>query len=360
MAARAILPVGKLPAEVLARLLAGHPPLDPRIIVGPRVGEDAAVLDMGDRYLVAKTDPITFAADAIGWYAVHVNANDIACAGGTPRWFLMALLLPEGSATASLAEAVFDQVREACREMGAELVGGHTEITAGLDRPILVGSMLGEVAKDRLVQTGGARPGDILLLTKGIAVEGTALLARERPEALRAAGVEAAVLGRAREFLRRPGISVLPEARVIAAAARPHALHDPTEGGLATGLHEMAAAAGVGLRVDREAIPVLPECTAICAALGLDPLGTLASGALLVAAPPAEAEHLQAALAAAAIPCARIGEVLPAGEGCTLYGEEPPRPLPTFARDEIARVFEAPPGPAHPPHPHQTSSHQID
>ncbi len=344
MAARAILPVGKLPAEVLARLLAAHPPADPRIIVGPRLGEDAAVLDMGDRYLVAKTDPITFAADAIGWYAVHINANDVACAGGAPRWFLMALLLPEGAATAALAEAIFDQVQEACREVGAELVGGHTEITVGLDRPILVGSMLGEVAKDRLVQTRGARPGDTLLLTKGIALEGTALLARERLEVLRAAGVEAAVLARAREFLRRPGVSVLPEARVIAAAGRPHALHDPTEGGLATGLHELAAAAGVGLRVHRGAIPVFPECAAICAALGLNPLGTLASGALLVAAPPGEAERLQAALAAAAIPCARIGEVLPAGEGCTLWEDGRPRPLPTFARDEIARVLEASPG----------------
>src|SRR5574341_2554808 len=141
---RAVLPVGKLPAPVLARLLASHPVADPRIIVGPRVGEDAAVLDMGDRYLVAKTDPSTFAAEAIGWYAVHINANDVACAGGAPRWFLMSLLLPEGGATADLAEAIFEQVRAACREVGAELVGGHTEITAGLDRPILVGSMLGE------------------------------------------------------------------------------------------------------------------------------------------------------------------------------------------------------------------------
>jgi hydrogenase expression/formation protein HypE len=339
---RAVLPVGKLPAEVLARLLAAHPPADPRIIVGPRVGEDAAVLDMGDRYLVAKSDPITFAADEIGWYAVHVNANDVACAGGAPRWFLMTLLLPEGSATADAAEAVFDQVRGACRELGAELVGGHTEITAGLDRPILVGCMLGEVGKAGLVQTAGARPGDALLLTKGIAIEGMAVLARECPEVLRAAGVDPAVLARARAFLRRPGISVVPEARLAAASGGLHALHDPTEGGLATGLHEVAEAAGVGLRVDAGAVPVLPECAAICRALGLDPLGTLASGALLIAAPPADADRIAAALAAAGIPCARIGEVLPAGAGRTLVVDGRARPLPTFARDELARVFEAP------------------
>ncbi len=345
----AILPVGKLPADVLARLLAACPPSDPRVIVGPRVGEDAAVLDMGDRYLVAKSDPITFAAEEIGWYAVHVNANDVACAGGAPRWFLMTLLLPEGAATAAMAEAVFDQVRGACREVGAELVGGHTEISAGLDRPILVGAMLGEVAKASLVQTAGARPGDRLLLTKGIAMEGMAVLARERAGALRAAGVSEAVVRRAREFLRRPGISVLPEARLAVAAGPAHALHDPTEGGLATGLHELAEAAGVGLRVERGAIPVLPECAAICAALGLDPLGTLASGALLIAAPPAEAFRIAAALAAAGISCAPIGEVLPAGAGRTLVADGRPRPLPVFPRDEIARFFEAPPGPGAPP-----------
>jgi len=338
---RVILPVGKLPAGVLARLLAKHVPADPRVVVGPKVGEDVAVLDMGDRYLVAKSDPITFAADAIGWYAVHVNANDVACAGAAPRWFLMTLLLPEGRATAGLAEAVFDQVRDACREVGAELVGGHTEITAGLDRPLLVGSMLGEVARDRLVQTAGARPGDRLLLTKGIAVEGMAVLARERPEALRAAGVDQSTLARARDFLRRPGISVVPDARVATAAGRPHALHDPTEGGLATGLHELAEAAGVGVRVHREAIPVLSECAAICAALRLDPLGVLASGALLIAAPPAEADRMAAALAAAGIACATIGEALPAGEGRWLVAGGRAAPLPAFPRDEVARFFEA-------------------
>jgi len=150
------------------------------------------------------------------------------------------------------------------------------------------------------------------------------------------------VVQRAGAFLRRPGISVVPEARVATAAGRVHALHDPTEGGLATGLHELAEAAGVGLRVDRDAIPVLPECAAMCAALGLDPLGTLASGALLIAAPPAEADRIAGALAAAGIPCARIGEVLPAGAGRTLVAGGRPRPLPTFPRDEIARVFETP------------------
>ena len=176
----AAFPLGKLPADVLARLLENIQPADPRVIVGPGIGLDAAVIDMGDRLLVAKSDPITFATDSIGWYAVQVNANDIATTGATARWFLATLLLPESHADAAMAESIFSQIHSACAAISVSLVGGHTEITYGLDRPIVVGAMLGEVTRDRLVRPSGAQPGDALLLTKGIAVEGTAIIARER------------------------------------------------------------------------------------------------------------------------------------------------------------------------------------
>src|SRR5512136_3108998 len=170
--------VGKPPLAVLERLFRQCGVRDPRVIVGPRVGEDAAVVDLGDRYLVAKVDPITFVAEEIGWYAVHVNANDLAVRGAKPAWFLMTLLLPEAQAEESLLADIFTQVRDACGAVGASLVGGHTEVTSGLDRPILAGTMLGEVEKDRLVTTAGARVGDTVLLSKGIAIEGTSILAR--------------------------------------------------------------------------------------------------------------------------------------------------------------------------------------
>src|SRR3990167_1368418 len=166
------LPVGKVRAETLRRLFARYVPKGERVVVGPRGGEAPAVLDMGDRYLVATTDPITFATDEMGRYAVHVNANDLAVRGALPRWFLATLLLPEGQTTESSVEGLFAEIAEACGEIGVSLVGGHTEITAGLDRPIVVGAMLGEVAKDRLVTTAGARSGDRVLLTKGVPLEG--------------------------------------------------------------------------------------------------------------------------------------------------------------------------------------------
>jgi len=331
-------PLGKLPADVLARLLATVTLKDPRVIQGPGIGLDAAVIDMGDRLLVAKTDPITFATDSIGWYAVQVNANDIATTGAAPHWFMATLLLPESRADETMAEHIFSQIHGACAAIGVSLVGGHTEITYGLDRPIVVGAMLGEVAREGLVTPSGARPGDIILLTKGIAVEGTAILAREKSQEL--TGFDTAFLKRCRGFLVEPGISVVRDAAIAISAGRVHAMHDPTEGGLATGLHEMAQTSGIGLMIEAEAVPIYPETAALCRAAGLDPWGLIASGALLLAVQADDAGKIISALEAQGVRAAAIGQATEAAHGvllCTLEGR---RNLPRFERDEIARLFE--------------------
>ena len=336
-----LLPIGKLPGDLLQAVLDKHASHDPRVIVGPRVGEDAAVIDLGDRYLVATADPITFATDDLGWYALHVNANDIVVRGATPRWFLATLLLPQGRTDDEGVRALFGQLAEACEALEVALVGGHTEITHGIDRPIVAGTMLGEVAKDKLVTTAGARVGDAIVLTKGVPLEGAAIIAREKEAELRTRGVPIATIRRARNFLRSPGISVRPEAELACELASVHAMHDPTEGGLATALHELAAAAGVGLRIDRDRIMVLPEGRALCEAFGLDPLGTIASGALLMTLAPAEAGVVIHALAREAIDCHFIGQIVPPEQGVTLVDGTRQWPLPVFARDEIAKLFEA-------------------
>ncbi len=328
-------PLGKLPAHDLERLLARYAsPVDPRLIQGPGLGRDAAVIDWGERYLVTKSDPITFATDAIGWYAVHVNANDIACLGATPRWFVATLLLPEKGATPELVESLFAQLAEACAGLHVLLIGGHTEVTAGLDRPLVIGTMLGEVTPEALVRSDGAQVGDVLLLTKGIAVEGTALLARESYGRLRDQ-VDAALLARVRTWLHQPGISVVRDAQIATQAGRVHAMHDITEGGFATGIRELVGAAGRGTCLNSP-LPVLPETQTLCAACGLDPLGLIASGALLLAVAPEDAPAIQAALRAADIAVWAIGTVT--AEPDVRYADG--RPLPTFARDEIARWFE--------------------
>jgi hydrogenase maturation factor len=333
------LPIGKLRADTLQAIFDKHQFKDPRVVVGPRVGEDAAVIDMGDRYLVATSDPITFASAEVGWYALHVNANDIAVRGARPRWFLATLLLPAGATTDASVDALFAELHAACDELEVTLVGGHTEITHGLDRPIIAGTMLGEVEKDRLVTTGGARVGDAVVMTKGVPLEGAAIIAREKEAELRALGISPAVIRRARGFLKTPGLSVRPEAEIACELTTVHAMHDPTEGGIATALVELADAAGVGLRIDRDRIMVLPEGKALCAAFGLDPLGTIASGALLMTLTPADAGIVIHALARESIDCHFIGQVVPREQGVTLVSGSRQEPMPVFPQDEITRLF---------------------
>ncbi len=333
------LPVGKLRASFLQALFDRHPVKDARVLIGPRVGEDAAVIDLGDRCLVATADPITFATDDAAWYALQVNANDIAVRGARPRWFLATLLLPEATTTEASVTTMFERLTEACEELGVTLVGGHTEVTHGLDRPIVAGTMLGEVEKDRLVTTGGAQIGDAIVMTKGIPLEGAAIIAREREAALLERGVRPAVIRKAKHFVRSPGLSVVPEAEIACELARVHAMHDPTEGGLAGALWELAEAADVGLRIDADRIVTLPEGVEVCRAFGLDPLGTLASGCLLMTLAPADAGIVIHALARESIDCHHIGQVVAKAKGVMLVEGNAERPLPVFPQDEITRLF---------------------
>jgi len=339
MSGSRFLPAGKLRPAFLQAVLARHTPKDPRVVVGPRVGEDAAVLDMGDRFLVATSDPITFATEDLAWYALQVNANDIAVRGARPQWFLATLLLPEGRMDEDTVARLFEELAVACEELDVALVGGHTEVTHGLDRPIVVGTMLGEVAKDKLVTTGGAQVGDAVVLTKGVPLEGAAIIAREKEGELRARGIRPTVIARAKAFLRQPGLSVLPEAEIACELASVHAMHDPTEGGVATALHELAAAAGVGLRIDRTRITIVPEGAELCRAFGLDPLGTIASGALLMTLSPAEAGMVIHALAREGIDSHYIGQVVSRELGLWLVDGSHQEPLPIFEQDEITKIF---------------------
>jgi hydrogenase expression/formation protein HypE len=330
-------PAGKLPAEDLAKLLIRYTQDDGRVIVRPGIGRDAAVISFADRYLVAKTDPITFATDQIGWYAVHVNANDVAVMGGNPRWFLATLLLPEGKTGPNEVEAIFAQIAMACQQLGVVLCGGHTEITCGLKRPMVVGQMLGEVERTKLIIPDKARPGDDILLTKGIAIEGTALIARERAELKEHFSED--WVKRCQNLLRVPGISVVREARIANGVAEVHAMHDPTEGGLATGLHELAAAARVGMMVEMEKILILPETALLCQQLKLEPLGLIASGALLIVAQEGDSTKIIAALQAEGIPAAVIGKIWESEKGVKLRQQGKVDDLPFFHRDEVARLF---------------------
>ena len=332
------LPVGKLPGALLERLIGRYGTTDPDVLVGPGLGRDAAAIAFGERALVVKSDPITFATTRAATYLVDVNANDLACLGARPRWMLVTSLLPAGKTTAEDVEEHFRELQAVCEARGIAVVGGHCEVTIGLDRPILVGTLFGDVATDRLLRPGGARPGDRLLLTKALAIEGTALLAREAGARLRPL-LGDALVERAAYLLTEPGISVVADARLLLSVGGVTALHDPTEGGLATGVRELAGAAGHTAVLERDALPVLPETAAIAGVLGLDPLGLLASGSLLASVAPDPTDHLVAAGRAAGLPVTSIGEVTAAHLGFRMVADGRATPLPEFASDEVTRVL---------------------
>lgn len=333
------LPAGKLPGWLLHKILP-RSASDPSVIVGPGLGRDAAAIAVGDRVIVAKNDPITFASENGFAHLVEVNANDVACMGATPRWLLVTGLLPHGVTPADVLNQ-FAELRETCRQRSVELVGGHTEIVMGLERPILIGMMLGETSPDELLKPGQAQPGDVLLLTKGLAIEGTALLARERADELRTRIGDEAVHAASR-LLHQPGISVVAEAEIARHAGGVTALHDPTEGGLATAVRELATVSGAGVELDLDAVPILPETRAIADALGLDPLGMLASGSLLIAARPDAVSRIARDVEVAGIPISIVGLLTDDPDDISVISAGDRRPLTEFAVDEVARLLSTP------------------
>lgn len=311
-----VIPPGKLPTPLLARLLAQVGGQASGVRLGPAVGEDACALDVGAASsLVVATDPITFAGASPSRSAVLVNANDVAATGARPRWFLATLLLPPESREGEV-ERLFAEMQAALETVGAVAVGGHTEVTDAVRRPVVVGQMLG--LAERVVPTGGLRPGDVLLQVGPAPVEGAAILASRLPG------------GAAPED---PEISVV-EPALLAAELGAVAMHDPTEGGLAGALGEMALASGTALRVDRAAVLWSAPGLEICRALGADPWATLASGTLLAGFPPDQADQAAAHLRAAGHQVAPIAVAQP-GTG---VHDHQGVPIPWPARDEVARL----------------------
>lgn len=326
--APAPLPPGKLAPELLERLIATR--LPPEVRLGPRIGEDACAIGVEAGTLVAATDPITLTGSGVGAHAVVINANDVAVTGARPRWFLACVLLPEGS-TASDAEALFAGMRRALDSVGASLVGGHTEVTGAVRQPLVVGQMLG-MAEGRTVPTGGLRPGDAVVQIGPAPVEGAAVLADLLPPE-RLAPVSGRTLEAARAALETPGISVV-EPALAAARAEAAALHDPTEGGLSAGLHEMSDASGVAIVLDPDRIAWFDPGVALCDAAGLDPWGTLASGTLLAGFTPDRLDAALRALAHAGHDATVIGRA-EAGSGVAFADGGP---LPRYERDELSRL----------------------
>ncbi len=333
------LPAGKLPNELLRQFLAECCAGDPCLLLAPAIGEDVAALSVvGEEVLVLKSDPVTFATDSAGYYAVAINVNDIATAGATPRWLLASLLFPVGTNAAEIRLTMRELHHAACTQ-DLILCGGHTEVTDAVTRPVVAAQVAGTVAKDRLIDKRDMAKGDALMMTKRLAIEGTSIIAREFAHKLKEAGMGSAEIERCRSFLADPGISVLTEARISAQCGQVTAMHDITEGGLATALQELSEAGNHRLRVVTDRIPVYEETNRICGLLGLDPLGLISSGSLLITCAPSMAARLMGDLRAAGIDVTALGEVLDQGVGIEAVQEDGrPVPWPQFDTDEIARL----------------------
>jgi hydrogenase maturation factor len=330
------LRTGKLPPELLKRMLKHKGAPDKRVLLGPKVGEDAALVKLGPYTLVLKTDPVTYASDMVGWYAVNVNANDVATRGAEPAWFQAAVLLPEGS-DEKLVEDIFKQISKAAKSLGVAVTGGHTEITPGIDRPIVVGDMHGVLVGSTPVLTSAAEAGDALVLTKGAGIEGTALIAREKRKDLLEV-FDRRFVDRAAKYLLDPGLSVVPEART-ALRFGVHSMHDPTEGGVSMGVREMAEASGKSFDLWADEIPVGPETNRICAHYGIDPLGLLGSGALLATFKHEDAEAYVSALEKNGIRAGIVGEVTGKKGASKLIRGGRSTQLCSSERDEVLKVL---------------------
>jgi hydrogenase expression/formation protein HypE len=323
---------GKLPTDVLARLLR-HTSRSPLLTVGAAPGEDAAVAP-GAPTIVITADPITFTDERIGAYVVAVNANDIVAMGGRPAYLTTTILLAPGATEEDL-ERIFSDIADACGRAGILWVGGHTEVTPLVSRTVVCGQAVGFLSREPL-QTGGARPGDRLCMSKWVGLEGTTTIARQKPAACRdILGAErfSAVLG----WLDDPGISIVEEGKALEGLALSSG-HDPTEGGVAMGIQEICRRSGTGAVVVGESLPIREETRLLCRHFGMDPLGLLSSGVFLFTAAPAASDRACAVLGEHGIPAAIIGTITGPGTGVWLEENGRRQPLAFSEQDEIVKL----------------------
>lgn len=301
------LPFGKIPVNILREVVFKNLGVKRKeVVLGPTAGYDGAVIEVGNSSLIVSMDPITGAIERIGWLAVNINANDIATFGVEPAFFFSCILLPE-KADRQAIEAICVQMDTAAKELGMAIVGGHCEVTPELTNPIVVGCAMGLTEKGNYVTAGGAKPGDKLILTKSAGIEGTAILAADREEQLKKV-LKPTMLRNAKKFYNN--ISVVKDALTAFKTGGVTAMHDPTEGGVSGGIHEMADASNLGVKIFEEKIHVQPETSKICEFFHIDPLQLISSGALLISAKPEFADKIIGELEQKQIHASMIGEFL--------------------------------------------------
>ena len=299
------LPFGKIPIDILKEIVFNNLGVKrEEVTLGPSVGLDGAVIEIGDKSLVVSMDPLTGATERLGLLAVNINANDIATFGVKPSFFSSCILLPKNSDKKTI-ETICSQIDEAARDLGMAVTGGHCEVTPRLENPIVVGCAMGVADKGSYVTAAEARPKDKLIMTKSAGMEGTAILASDKEEKVKEK-IRGSVLNQAKGFFSQ--ISIVREAIIAFQTGGVNAMHDPTEGGVFGGIHEMADASSLGVRILEENISIRLETIRICKLFQIDPLQLVSSGALLISAKPAAANKIIERIRSHSVQASVIGE----------------------------------------------------
>lgn len=335
-----LLETGKLHPTLLKQVVLSHLGTDDsRVLLGPHIGEDATIIDFGKKALVVHSDPITGAVENLGWLAINICANDIATRGIRPLWMLIVILLPENTTAAQL-KSLTAQIDEAAKKLGVAIVGGHSEVTPTVKQPVVITTAIGEARRGKLLRTSGAKVGDHIIVTKGAAIEGTAILSSELAKQLQGK-INKKTLENAKQFIRKT--SVVEDALTAVEAGKVHAMHDATEGGIAGGLQEIAWASNIGLIAHEKKILISRETEAICNALNIDPLRTISSGALIIAAEPKSAPRIVKALAEKDIKASIIGKTTDKKSGAYIVRKDGTKlDLATPVKEELWQALKEP------------------
>ncbi|MCL1876369.1 MAG: AIR synthase related protein [Synergistaceae bacterium] len=301
------LGVGKFPPDVLLREILAYRGANRRdVLIGPGIGEDAALVKFNDQkddifpLLVISSDPIVGASEGAGRLLVHINANDIACKGGEPLWFIVTLIVPVKDGL-ECAKRIMKEIDESCKELDIAVIGGHTEVTDRYSQPVIVGTMIGKT--DYCMDSSNIHDGDAVFMTRHAGLEGMSIIAADRPDLLN--DFEKSELEEVRSWSKE--LSVIQASRALRDIAR--VMHDPTEGGVIGGIYELERMSGFHLKIDVSKIPVSPLTRKAALSIGFSPLHLISSGVLLAIIPEDKIDEALAKLKEHSIESAIIGRV---------------------------------------------------
>lgn len=331
-----MLKTGKLDSKLLEEIVFENIKLKrPEVLTRPGIGEDCAVVDFGSYECILSTDPITAAINDIGRLAMHVSCNDVASNGVDPLGIMLAVLLPEGTTEAEINE-MMRQAGEVSEELGVEIIGGHTEITAAVNKPVIVSTAIGRGMKWASQNAENMRPGDLIYITKTAGLEGTGIIAWDKAEELREFLSEEE-LDHAKSLISR--VSVVKEG-VLAGRVGTNGMHDVTEGGILGAVWEMCQVAKTGAEVWVDKIPVEDVTRKICDEYDIDYLRLISSGSMMIMVAPSKKEEMEKAMAENQIQFTNIGIIRNRHDGICMLVEDEKIEIAPPASDEIYKAVK--------------------